>query len=160
MVVMASVLLAGSATHALAMSPEEEIARLDRVRQNLFEELVKSRAEAAAARAELKAASEARDQIQAELARLKQESAPSAQAPATDKVPATAAISHGGETQASSGVASGTSKILAHAPKPARARTAMKHPTAKRVSNSVANRSGSAADATGLPSVLRLQDPQ
>jgi hypothetical protein len=64
----------GSAT-AIAASPEDEIARLNRVRANLFEELIKTRAEAAAARAELDAAVKARDQAEAELARLKQEAA-------------------------------------------------------------------------------------
>jgi hypothetical protein len=60
---------------AYAASPEDEIARLNRVRQNLFEELVKTRAEAASARAELEAAIKTRDQAEAELARLKQEAA-------------------------------------------------------------------------------------
>ena len=54
---------------AWAASPEEEIDRLNRVRQTLFEELVKTRAEAARAKAELEAASKARDQAEAELAR-------------------------------------------------------------------------------------------
>ena len=51
-------------------SPEEEIARLDRVRQNLFEELVQTRREVASVRAELEAMTRARDQAEAELARL------------------------------------------------------------------------------------------
>ncbi|WP_210346538.1 hypothetical protein, partial [Microvirga aerilata] len=48
------------ATAGLA-SPEDEIARLNRVRANLFEELVKTRAEMATARSELEAALKARD---------------------------------------------------------------------------------------------------
>jgi hypothetical protein len=64
----------GSVTGAAA-SPEDEIARLNRVRANLFEELVKTRAEAAAARAELDAAVRGREAAEAELARLKQEAA-------------------------------------------------------------------------------------
>jgi hypothetical protein len=56
-----------------AASPEDEIARLNRVRANLFEELVKTRADAAAARAELEAAIKGREAAEAELARLKQQ---------------------------------------------------------------------------------------
>jgi hypothetical protein len=56
-------------------SPEEEIARLDRVRQNLFEELVQTRREVASVRAELEAMTRARDQAETELARLKQQAA-------------------------------------------------------------------------------------
>src|SRR4051812_24798537 len=60
---------------AVAASPEDEIARLDRIRANLFEELVKTRAEAATVRSERDAALKERDAAEAELARLKQESA-------------------------------------------------------------------------------------
>jgi rare lipoprotein A (peptidoglycan hydrolase) len=56
-----------------AASPEDEIARLDQVRANLFQELVKARAEAAAVRAELEAAIKTRDAAEAALARFKQE---------------------------------------------------------------------------------------
>jgi hypothetical protein len=52
-----------------AASPEEEIARLDRVRANLFEELIKTRAELAAVRSELQAALTARELAEDELAR-------------------------------------------------------------------------------------------
>jgi rare lipoprotein A (peptidoglycan hydrolase) len=75
----------GWATESAA-SPEDEIARLDRVRANLFEELVKARAEAAAVRAELEAVIRARDAARAELARLKQKAAstkPARSAPAS-----------------------------------------------------------------------------
>ena len=58
---------------ASAGSPEDEIDRLNRVRQSLFEDLVKTRAEAAAARSELESMTKARDQAEAELARLRQE---------------------------------------------------------------------------------------
>jgi hypothetical protein len=63
------------ATTAIAASPEDEIARLNRVRANLFEELIKTRSEAATARAERDEAIKARDAAEAELARLKQEAA-------------------------------------------------------------------------------------
>lgn len=58
-----------------AASPEDEIARLNRVRQNLFEELVQARREAASARAELEAAVKARQETEAELTRLNQRAA-------------------------------------------------------------------------------------
>jgi hypothetical protein len=74
-VAVATIGLSGSWTTVSAQSPENEIARLNRVRANLFEELVKTRAEAAAARAELDAAIKAREHAEAELARLKQEAA-------------------------------------------------------------------------------------
>jgi hypothetical protein len=74
-VAVATIGLSGSWTTVSAASPEDEIARLNRVRANLFEELVKTRAEAAAARAELDAAIKAREHAEAELARLKQEAA-------------------------------------------------------------------------------------
>src|SRR5829696_8496494 len=60
---------------AAAALPEDEIARLNRVRTNLFEELVKTRAEATTARAERDEALKARDAAEAELTRLKQEAA-------------------------------------------------------------------------------------
>lgn len=75
----------GWATESAA-SPEDEIARLDRIRATLFEELVKARAEAAAVRAELEAVIRARDAARAELARLKQKAAstkPARSAPAS-----------------------------------------------------------------------------
>jgi plastocyanin len=75
----------GWATESAA-SPEDEIARLDRVRANLFQELVKARTEAAAVRAELEAAIRARDAARAELARVKQKAAstkPARSAPAS-----------------------------------------------------------------------------
>jgi hypothetical protein len=71
-VVTAAGLSVGSMT-ASAASPEDEVARLNRVRENLFEELVKTRKEAASIRAELEITIKARDQAEAELARLKQE---------------------------------------------------------------------------------------
>jgi hypothetical protein len=60
----------GGAVPYLPLLPKQ---RLNRVRQTLFEELVKTRAEAATARTELEAVSKARDQAEAELGRLKQE---------------------------------------------------------------------------------------
>ena len=69
-VVMAVGLSIVSVTGAVG-SPEDEIARLNRVRGNLFEELVKTRAEAAIARSELDAARKARDAAEAEVKRLR-----------------------------------------------------------------------------------------
>jgi hypothetical protein len=85
-----------SVTGAVA-SPEGEIARLNRVRANLFEELVKSRAEAASARAELEAAIQARDAAEAELARLRQQAA---NAKPADPLPSTEAKAPGAGRQA------------------------------------------------------------
>jgi hypothetical protein len=57
-------------TTGVVASPEDEIARLNRVRANLFEELVKTRAEVATARSELEAAVKARDAVEADLLQL------------------------------------------------------------------------------------------
>src|SRR3712207_8905868 len=73
--VVAAIGLGIASVSGAVASPEDEIARLNRVRANLFEELVKTRAEAASARAELEAAIQARDAAEAELVRLKQQAA-------------------------------------------------------------------------------------
>jgi rare lipoprotein A (peptidoglycan hydrolase) len=77
----------GWATESAA-SAEDEIARLDRVRANLFEELVRARAEVAAIRAELEAVNRARDAARAEIARLKKAASttPARSAPARQVV--------------------------------------------------------------------------
>jgi hypothetical protein len=58
---------------ASAASPDDEIARLNQVRERLFEELVKTRKDAASVGAELETAINARDRAEAELTRLKLE---------------------------------------------------------------------------------------
>jgi chromosome segregation ATPase len=151
-------------TPASAVSPEDEIARLNRVRQNLFEELVKTRAEAAAARTELEAMTRARDQAEAELARLRQEAA---SAKPVD-LPSTAAISASppaGESsqkvrpRASASSSESPNGVLVQT----RKRTSSVHRAPRRASanrpvNSSPGRPN--AQAQSLPSVLRLQDPQ
>lgn len=73
--VVVAVGLGMACASGVVASPEDEIARLNRVRANLFEELVKMRAEAATTRSELDAAVKARDAAEAEVARLRQEAA-------------------------------------------------------------------------------------
>jgi chromosome segregation ATPase len=149
---------------ASALSPDDEIARLNRVRQNLFEELVKTRAEAAAARAELEAMTRAREQAEAELTRLRQEAASAK----PDELPSTAAISASppaGESkqkgrQRSSASNPGTSDgaLVQSRKVTSSVRRAARPPSANRPVNALPSRPN--AQAQGLPSVLRLQDPQ
>ena len=73
--VVAAVALSIACATRVVASPEDEVARLNRVRANLFEELVKTRAEVATARSELEAAVKARDAAEAEVTRLRQEAA-------------------------------------------------------------------------------------
>jgi hypothetical protein len=161
-----------SVTGAVA-SPEDEIARLNRVRANLFEELVKSRAEAASARAELEAAIKARDAAEAELARLRQQAAnaksadplPSTEAKAEPQphVPKTA--SPAVRRQSARPVAPGeTGSIQRTATAGAQQRVVRTSPTRRTVARQTdqAPRQPAApvARAQELPSVLRLQDPQ
>jgi hypothetical protein len=162
--VLAAIALVLQIAPGSALSPEDEITRLNRVRQNLFEELVKTRAEAAAARAELEAMTRARDQAEAELTRLQQEAA---SAKPVD-LPSTAAIPAGppaGESpqkrrQRSSASSSGTSAgALAHSRKVTNSvRRAARPPSANRPVDASPSRPN--AQAQSLPSVLRLQDPQ
>jgi hypothetical protein len=158
-------------------SPEEEIARLDRVRQKLFEELVQTRREAASARAELEEMRKARDQAEAELARSRQEAASPKHEAQTTNVPASSGQAPGPlqaarENDASTQDVTGTNtadpatatKARTHsvAPSPPSrptARTAASkrettRPAQVRPSRSVADPS---APAPALPSVLRLQ---
>jgi hypothetical protein len=141
------------------MSPEEEINRLNRVRQTLFEELVKTRAEAATARTELEAVSKARDQAEAELGRLKQEMTsristplpPNANAPAASR-PASAPQVNPRPKKALPGMA---------AKLPAKNASSLSHrsiaaPVRPSTTGSVA--SSSSVPAERLPSALRLQD--
>jgi hypothetical protein len=158
---LAAIALVLQIAPASALSPEEEITRLNRVRQNLFEELVKTRAEAAAARAELEAATRARDEAEAELTRLRQEAA----AVKPVDLPSTAAIPAGppvGESpqkrrpRSSAGASSGApvqSRKVTGA-----VRRAARPASASRPANASPGRPN--AQAQSLPSVLRLQDPQ
>jgi len=60
----------GWSSIALASPEEDEINRLNRVRANLFEELVRTRGEVASVREQLEAALRAREQAEAELVRV------------------------------------------------------------------------------------------
>lgn len=72
---VATVGLGITGTSPISAALEDEIARLNRIRASLFEELVKTQAEAATARSERDEALKTRDAAEAELARLKQEAA-------------------------------------------------------------------------------------
>lgn len=157
-----------SATGAAA-SPEDEIARLNRVRANLFEELVKTRAEAAAARAELEAAVKGREAAEAELTRMKQQEAagarptppaPGAEAKPEPRKPAAASASGMPRRQSARPAESGTTgsiqkTVVASAPQRV-ARSGAERRAAVRLSAPAPRPPA----APALPSVLRLQDPQ
>jgi hypothetical protein len=154
-----------------AASPEDEIARLDRARANLFEELVRARAEVASSRAELDAAIKARDAAEAELARLKQEAASAKPVITTPSVPtqakpqmqapsaaASAKSRRTGSVAAVTGLAPRTvaggaqHQIVRASPAPRTVLSSAK-PASRRPAAPVAR-------AQELPSVLRLQGPQ
>jgi TolA-binding protein len=158
-------------------SPEEEIARLDRVRQKLFEELVQTRREAASARAELEEMRKARDQAEAELTRLRQESASPRHEAQTTNVPASPDQS-GGPLQAARGNDASTQDVTrTNTARPMTATKAPSHsltspaPSHRTVRTAASKRettrpehvrpSRSTADmsapAPALPNVLRLQ---
>jgi hypothetical protein len=161
---LAAVALVLQIAPASALSPEEEITRLNRVRQNLFEELVKTRAEAAAARAELEAVTRARDAAEAELTRLREEAA----AVKPVDLPSTAAIPAGppaGESPQKHRPRSSASGSGASSGAPVQSRKvtgavrrAARPASAGRPANASPGRPN--AQAQSLPSVLRLQDPQ
>lgn len=152
-------------------SPEDEVARLNRVRANLFEELVRTRAEAASARAELEAALKARDTAEAELARLKEagnakpaDPGPSTASKAEPKQPATTAASPAIRRQSTRRTAPGTTgsiqrTVTASAPQRLVRRDAASRAVARQA-NPAPRQSAPLARAQELPSVLRLQDPQ
>jgi hypothetical protein len=141
------------------MSPEEEIDRLNRVRQTLFEELVKTRAEATRAQTELEAASKARDQAEAELGRLKQEMTsgisttlpPNVNAPAASR-PTSASLDNPRPKKATPGMAA---KLPAKNAPSSRHRS-IAAPARASTTGTIA--SSSSVSAERLPSVLRLQD--
>jgi hypothetical protein len=146
---------------ASALSPEEEITRLNRVRQNLFEELVKTRAEAAAARAELEAATRARDEAEAELTRLRQEAAAvkPVDLPSTAAIPAGPAVGESPQKRRPRSSAGASSGAPVQSRKVTGAvRRAARPASASRPANASPGRPN--AQAQSLPSVLRLQDPQ
>ena len=169
--------LSGSWTTVSAQSPESEIARLNRVRANLFEELVKTRAEAAAARAELDAAIKVREHAEAELARLKQEAAsakPTSPPPVRQtsvgpqqQVPTDTSTKPqsrpAGKTSRSSGQRSVSFGPTTTASVPGTA-AAGSQPRAVRASTprrpAPSRPAASTARPQELPSVLRLQSPQ
>jgi hypothetical protein len=154
----------GSAT-AFAASPEDEIARLNRVRANLFEELIKTRAEAAAARAELDAAIKAREQAEAELSGLRQNAAPSTPprpAPASQPMvePQTRVEASPPKPQSRTKASPGhrnpsSSRNVATAARPSTAPSRSRQVKLTRPKPAV-----SAARPQELPSVLQLQDRQ
>jgi hypothetical protein len=160
-----------SVTGAVA-APEDEVARLNRVRANLFEELVKTRAEAASARAELEAALKARDAAEAELARLKQEAmsakpvdpGPSTASKAEPKQGATTAASPAIRRQSARRTAPGTTGSIQRAVTASAQQRLVRRSDASRAGARQANpaprQSAPLARAQELPSVLRLQDPQ
>ncbi len=157
---------------AAAASPEDEIARLDRVRTNLFEELVRTRAEAATARAERDEAVKARDAAEAELVRLKQEAASAKPATSGMSAETKAQPQHRAAAAASSAVRRQSVRPAAPAatgsvPRASTARAQQQFvrasPTPRSAirSSEPAPRQGApVARSQELPSVLRLQDPQ
>lgn len=159
-------------TSAVVASPEDEIARLNRVRANLFEELVKTRAEAATAGAERDEALKARDAAEAELARLKQEAtnakpaspAPGAETKAPPQKRAAVAASPAARRQNVRPAApAATGSVLRTTTARAQQQVVRASPTPRRAAgqSEPAPRQGAPAARTQeLPSVLRLQDPR
>jgi hypothetical protein len=171
-VVVAVGLSIASVTSAVA-SPEDEIARLNRVRANLFEELVKTRAEAASARAELEAANKAREAAEAELARLKQEAASvkpatpvtNAETKSEPKPRATTAASPTIRRQSVGLAASGTTgSVQRTVAASTQQRIVRSRPAPRVVTRRIDQAARQSAVPIGraqeLPSVLRLQDLQ
>ncbi len=155
-----------------AASPEDEIARLNRVRANLFEELVKTRAEAASTRAELDAALKARDAAEAEVMRLKQEAAsakpanplPSAETKAQPHQRATAAASPAARRPSvRSAAPAATGSVVRTATAGAQQRVVRASPTSRstvREPEPAPRQATPSTRSQELPSVLRLQDPR
>jgi len=156
---------------AVAASPEEEIARLNRVRANLFEELVKTRAEAATAASERDAALKARDAAEAELARLKQEAAsakptspvPSTETKAQPQQRATTAASPAARRQSVRPAApAATGSVLKTATAGAQRRivrtSLARRAIARQPDQAPRPLAAPVARAQELPTVLRLQD--
>jgi len=158
---------------AVAASPEEEVARLNRVRANLFEELVKTRAEAATARSERDEALKARDAAEAELTRLKQEAAsakpaspvPNAETKAQPQRRAAAAGSPAARRQSVRPVApAATGSVMKTATAGAQQRVVRtslaRRAVARQPDQALRPLAAPVVRAQELPSVLRLQDSQ
>jgi hypothetical protein len=170
--VVVAVGLGFACTTPVLASPEDEIARLNRVRANLFEELVKTRAEAATARSELEAAVKARDAAEAEVTRLRQEAASARSANPAPGVQATVAPQKRIMNTASpalrrQGVRSALPTASGSVPRTAAAgaqrRTAQSKPAPRmmvRQFEPAEPQAASVARTPELPSVLRLQDPR
>jgi hypothetical protein len=166
--VVAAIGLSIASVIGAVASPEDEIARLNRVRANLFEELVKARAEAASARTELEAAITGREAAEAELARLKQEAAsakpvPNVQTKVEPEKRTTNAASLVTRRQsvrpAAPGITGSVQRTVAasaqqHAIRTSPAQRAVVRQTVQPPRQSAAP----GARAQALPSVLRLQD--
>lgn len=168
--VVAAVGLSIACATGVAASPEDEVARLNRVRADLFEELVKTRAEVATARSELEAAVRARDAAEAEVTRLKQEAAsvkpanpgPSADTKAQPQHRATTTAAPGARRRSVRPAApTATGSVVRPVTASAQRRVARTNPpqrvTARQ--SEVASRQATPG-ARELPSVLRLQDPR
>jgi hypothetical protein len=170
--VVTAVGLSIACVSGVVASPEDEIARLNRIRANLFEELVKTRAEAATARSELEAAVKARDAAEAEVTRLRQEAAsaksanpaPSAQA---NLAPQKRTTNTASPALRRKGVGSApptaTGAVLSKTTAGAQRRVAQTNPAPRvivRQSEPAPPLAASIARTQELPSVLRLQDPR
>jgi hypothetical protein len=159
-------------TSPASAAPEDEIARLNRVRANLFEELVKTRAEAATARTERDEALKARDAAEAELTRLKQEAAsakpanpvPSAETKAPPQHRAAAAAPPTTRRQNMRPAApAATGSVMRAATSSAQQRVVRASPSPRPAigqSESAPRQGASVARMQELPSVLRLQNPR
>jgi len=170
--VVAAVGLGIACTTPVLASPEDEIARLNRVRANLFEELVKTRAEAATARSELEAAVKARDAAEAEVTRLRQEAAIAKSANPAPGMQASVAPQKRTTNTASpvlrqQGVRSAPPNaigaVLSTTTAGAQRRVARTNPAPRvtvRQSEPASPQAASIARTQELPSVLRLQDPR
>jgi hypothetical protein len=170
--VVAAVGLSIACASGVVASPDDEITRLNRVRANLFEELVKTRAEVATARSELEAAIKARDAAEAEVTRLRQEAASAKSANPAPGVQANMAPQKRTTATASpalyqDGVRSAppaaTGSVLRTATAGAQRRVARANPAPRatvRQSEPASLQAAPVARAQELPSVLRLQDPR
>ena len=141
-------------------SPEDEIARLNRVRGNLFEELVKTRAEAATARSELDAARKARDAAEAEVMRLKQEAASANPANPVPSAATSAQPQQHTTTTASPAARRESVRPASPAAIGSVRRTAAAQQRVVRTNQASRQSAAPVARVRELPSVLRLQDPR
>jgi len=171
-VLVAAVGLGIAGTTPASAAPEDEIARLNRVRANLFEELVKTRAEAATARSERDEALRGRNAAEAELTRLKQEAAsaqpanpvPSADTKAQPQRRATSTATPGARRQSGRPAAPAvTGSVERPVTAGGQRRVARSSPAPRvtpRQSETASPQAAPVARAQELPSVLRLQDPR